>query len=668
MSLRHVPEGRGHAYERDPDQRVPFRPVAGEPVELRVTASADIEAVTVELGDARRLTMSERSIVPDEDPRYGRTRAAGEGHLSSASSYDGEGRRAWVTTVVAEGDQLRYRFLSGDEATEWFECEIRAERWCASFPLAPGDRVIGFGERFDALDQRGRFVDTAVYDQYKGQGARSYLPMPFALVVGEHSYGIHVDTGRRCFFDVGVTDPSKLTVEADEECTVVLLEGTPAEIVRAFSERTSPQLAAPPDWIYRLWLSGNEWNSDARVRAEVAAAEQAGVPVGALVIEAWSDEQTFSAWNDAEHWPDPKQLVDDLHEAGIKVLLWQIPLAPAEAEQRVMIERGYCVRNEDGTPYRNPGGWFNDALLLDFTSEEATEWWLAKRRYLVDDLGIDGFKTDGGEHAWPSSLRYADGTRGEETNNRYPVLYQAAYHRLAPVTFSRAGFTGSGGYPCHWAGDEDSTWEAFRASIVAGLTAAVSGVFYWGWDIGGFSGPLPSVELYLRATAMAALCPIMQLHSEFNFHRLPSRDRTPWNIAAQTGDATVVPFFRGFAELRERLVPYLAEAGERAARERVPIMRPLALDHPGDDAVWEFPFQYLLGDALLVAPVCEPGVTEQQVYLPAGEWVDLGGGKVVAGGELVVVPAPVDRIPVFCTAARAQALRPLFSDDLVEVS
>jgi 1,3-alpha-isomaltosidase len=312
--------------------------------------------------------------------------------------------------------------------------------------------------------------------------------------------------------------------------------------------------------------------------------------------------------------------------------------------------------------------------MVDFTSKEATDWWLAKRRYLVEEVGVDGFKTDGGEHGWGSSLRYADGTRGGETNNRYPVLYQAAYHRLAPITFSRAGFTGSGGFPCHWAGDEDSSWDAFRASIVAGLTAAVSGIFWWGWDVGGFSGPLPSVELYLRATAMAALCPIMQLHSEFNFHRSPSRDRTPWNLAKQSGDLTVVPLFRRFAELRERLNPYLAESGECAARERVPLMRPLVLDHPRDEAVWEFPFQYLLGDALLVAPVCEPDASEWQVYLPKGDWVELrsGAARVASAGRVVTVPAPLDGIPVFCKAERAGALAPLFdplhTDELAEVS
>jgi len=78
------------------------------------------------------------------------------------------------------------------------------------------------------------------------------------------------------------------------------------------------------------------------------------------------------------------------------------------------------------------------------------------------------------------------------------VLYGQAYHRLTElcekplVTFSRAGYTGSGGVPCHWAGDEDSTWESFRASITAGLSAGASGVFFWGWDLGGFSGEVPT--------------------------------------------------------------------------------------------------------------------------------------------------------------------------------
>src|SRR5690606_2277891 len=149
-----------------------------------------------------------------------------------------------------------------------------------------------------------------------------------------------------------------------------------------------------------------------------------------------------------------------------------------------------------------------------------------------------------------------------------------------------------------------------------------SGIVYWGWDLAGFSGDVPTSELYLRAPAAATFVPIMQYHSEFNHHRSPSRDRTPWNIAQRTAAARVRPVFRRFAEVRERLVPYLAAEARRAVAAREPLMRPLFLDHPADPRVWEHPMQWMLGDALLVAPVVEEGASAGVAYLPPGEWVD----------------------------------------------
>src|SRR5690606_39062209 len=201
-------------------------------------------------------------------------------------------------------------------------------------------------------------------------------------------------------------------------------------------------------------------------------------------------------------------------------------------------------------------------------------------------------------------------------NGLFPVHYGRAYGELlesagkAPVTFSRAGFTGSQSHGAFWAGDENSTWEAFRWSLYAGLSAASSGIVYWGWDFGGFSGEVPDGELYLRSAAAAAFVPIMQYHAEFNHHRSPSRDRTPWNIAEQNDDERVLPVFRGFAQLRERLVPYLVDQAKNSVETAVPLMRPLYFDHPHDENVWAHPVQWMLGDDLLVAPVTEAGVPE----------------------------------------------------------
>jgi 1,3-alpha-isomaltosidase len=356
------------------------------------------------------------------------------------------------------------------------------------------------------------------------------------------------------------------------------------------------------------------------------------------------------------------------------VLLWQIPLVPTDREDdgqvavdvATMLERGYGVREADGTAYRNRGWWFPGALLVDWSNPEATDWWLAKRRYLLDDLGVDGFKTDGGEHAWGDELRYADGSRGDASNNLYPLRYAQAYRRLLTdcgvegVTFSRAGFTGAGSAPCHWAGDEDSTWEAFRASIVAGLTAGISGVPFWGWDLGGFSGDVPPVELYVRAAAMAALCPIMQYHSEFNHHRQPSNDRTPWNIASRHGDDRAIAIYRRFANLRERLHPLLTDWAEATVVTGVPMMRPLWFDDPNDPTSWAAPFQYRFGPDLVVAPVCWPDRAELDVYLPAGEWIDVWTGERHAGGAWIRRATPWDIIPVYCRDASVDALRSVF--------
>jgi alpha-glucosidase (family GH31 glycosyl hydrolase) len=229
------------------------------------------------------------------------------------------------------------------------------------------------------------------------------------------------------------------------------------------------------------------------------------------------------------------------------------------------------------------------------------------------------------------------------------------------VTFSRAGFTGSQSTGAYWAGDENSTWDAFRWSLTAGLTASASGILYWGWDLAGFSGELPTAELYLRSAAAAAFVPIMQYHSEFNHHRLPARDRTPWNIAEATGDDRIIPIFRRFVQVRERLVDYLTEQAAIAIAAGSPLMRPLFFDYPDDAAIWHHPLQWMLGTELLVAPVTDAGRDAWDVYLPAGAWVDAWTGSIHEGGRVVTRAVPIDEIPVYVRERSWQRLRHVFA-------
>lgn len=743
--IHHRPFGSGHPYSDDTEQRSPVQPVAGEPLRLGVRTSGDIEAVTLELhvdgGDVALWPL--RRVA-----RSSRGQAVDGGHLASAQERKARTAGGWQVEVTAPaaGSLLRYRFTANQAGrlsrTRWFETRVahwrpadpgalrvdgtavevvansvevlddgeRIHRLRFALPLEPGEHVTGFGERYDALDHRGTQLDSVVFEQYKSQGAhrRTYLPMPFAHVVGGSGWGFHVRTSRRVWFDIGYRDADRLLVQAEVDCashapdalSLAIYSGKPAAVLDAFLSETGRPRELP-EWVFGLWASSNEWNTQAEVERQMALHRRHEIPVRNLVIEAWSDEKTFTIFRDAEYtvredggpmrladftfpahgaWPDPKGMVDALHQQDVHVHLWQIPLlklrphptGQAAADAHAARAEDVLIRETapDGTlrPYRNRGWWFPLSLMPDLTDERAASWWIEKRRYLVEEVGIDGFKTDGGEHAWGKDLVYLDGSSGQQSNNHFPVAYAAAYGRLlesagkAPVTFSRAGFTGSPAHGAFWAGDENSTWEAFRWSMFAGLSAAACGIVYWGWDIAGFSGPIPDAELYIRAMAASVFVPIMQYHSEFNHHRKPSNDRTPWNIAERTGDASVIAEVRALVQLRERLVPYLVESAACALQRSVPLMRPLYFDHPDDTATWEYPLQWMLGADVLVAPVVAPAVHDWPVYLPDGSWVQARTGTIVSGGRAISVDvADRSAIPVFVRAESWLDLAPVFA-------
>ncbi len=750
--VRHRPAGDGHPYAASPDQRVPVRPDAGQVVAVGVLADDDVDAIDCELvgpdGATRRTALRPGTVAGADGAAF----AGGEGHLAEAQAARGEATGAWrgelgpLDAAVA----YRYHFVARRDGQDWtgpwYDVSAGTWRadggtllvgglpgdahgrvlpgsvawWCDAdgarrvrfeLGLDPREHVVGFGERFDAVDQRGRTPDAVVFEQYKSQGRfrRTYLPMPFAHVVGGDGWGFHVRTSRRTWFDVAASGADRLVVEAlvgpDGRLEVDVWDGSVGDVLARFLD-TVGRPEELPAWVFDLWASGNEWNTQAIVTERMDRHRELDIPVGVVVVEAWSDELGITIFRDARYevhadgsphrladftfpadgaWPDPRAWVEDMHARGIKVVLWQIPLlktagtiarddVPWRADQTTqvladgaaLVRSGHVLREADDRPYLNRGWWFPRALMPDLSTPAGRAAWTAHRRYLVEELDVDGFKTDGGEHAWGDDLRYADGRRGDEGNNLNPVHYAQAFGDLlrsagkAPVTFSRAGFTGSQAHGLFWAGDEDSTWEAFRSSLTAGITASACGIVYWGWDLAGFSGPVPDPELYLRAVAASTFVPVMQYHSEFHHHRPPLRDRTPWNVAEAAGDPDVVDVFRRYAHLRTRLRPYLVEQARQSVETSWPLIRGLFVDHPHDEAVWARPHQFQLGDDVLVNPVTEPGATVWSTYLPEGDWVDAWDGSGHRGRQVVSRPAPRDIVPAYLRATAAAALRPLF--------
>jgi len=172
---------------------------------------------------------------------------------------------------------------------------------------------------------------------------------------------------------------------------------------------------------------------------------------------------------------------------------------------------------------------------------------------------------------------------------------------------------------------------------------------------------VPTAELYVRSLAAAAFVPIMQYHSEFNHHRSPSRDRTPWNIAEQSGDERVLEMSRSIVQLRERLVPYLTTESEWAVGHGTNVMRPLFFDWPDDERLWNQPLQWMLGRDILVSPVTTEAALDHTATLPRGEWIYAFTGERVEGGDVDTRTVPWDQVPVYVRAEAWERLAETFA-------
>ena len=271
-------------------------------------------------------------------------------------------------------------------------------------------------------------------------------------------------------------------------------------------------------------------------------------------------------------------------------------------------------------------------------------------------MGIDGFKTDGGEFVYDDGVLFSDGSTGAEMRNGYPPLYARAYREFIGgerVLFSRAGYTGSAAATMFWAGDQRSEWGELRSALTAGLNAALSGAPFWTFDIAGFAGEPPGAELYLRAFALACFSPAVQWHSEPPGGQFGGQaesgvnDRSPWNIAKLAAEPRVVEICRNLLMEREKLTPYIREQARLSAKTGRPMMAALAFDFPEDPEALAADDEYMFGEKFLVAPVLEKGAAGRNVYLPKGVWRDYRTGEIISGPCRLFKKCDLGEIPVW---------------------
>lgn len=550
------------------------------------------------------------------------------------------------------------------------------------------DQVLGFGERYNSINQKNKEFDNHVVDHFCNQDKATYFPLPFFFIPNE--LGVFINTKQA--IHISNHEEIKINLSHNEICEITVLEGTPREMINDFIKLTG-QALLPPKWAFGPWMSAHRWNSEALVDEQLKIIKELKFPFTVMVLEQWSDEATFYIFNGAFYlpttkpkrysdfsfdqkgpWVNPRQMIERIHYQGLKLLLWQIPVIkklepkdiPSLQHELDWIDvdsKTLTARLSNRSAYTIPQGhWFPGSMIPDFSQSEMKQWWFDRRRYLLD-IGVDGFKTDGGEHIYQDDISFHSGETGQSMVNQYSYDYIEAYREFVGkdrALFSRAGYIGQQAIGIQWAGDQKSTWSELNSIYRAGINCGLSGQAFWSFDIAGFAGDLPEIELYIRSTQLAVFTPIMQLHSEpiggqfslISKEKIFNNERTPWNMAEAYQQPHLVDLIRQYYWLRMNLLSHIYSESIRCVLNNEVLMKHMMIENPSDLIARHIEDQHQFAN-LLVAPILSKSVRSRNVYFPKGTWFGLLTDIKYLGEANLTLKVPLEKMLVFVKSETA---------------
>jgi alpha-D-xyloside xylohydrolase len=519
----------------------------------------------------------------------------------------------------------------------------------ASFELHHEEAVYGLGESFGPVDKRGTSQRLWLQETFSNSSPAAYKQCPFLL--STRGYGIFANTSNALAVNVGSRDhtATSLVVEDTTALDLFVIHGPSVrEILPRYTAITGAP-ALPPRWSFGLWMGRITYRSQEEVERVARELRAHRIPCDVIHIDTgwFEDDYVCDLEFSRERFPDPAGMCERLRAQGFRVCLWQWPNYNVGSPLfDAGLEAGFLARRTSGHTYTFAGGYGEDAGLVDWSNPAAVEA-LGPRFAALFDAGVAAIKVDYGEGAPPDAV-YHD-VPATAMHNRYPLLYARAIWEMTErargpedtVLWARAAWAGSQRYPVHWSGDGVARFEDLACVLRAALSFGLSGFPFYSHDIGGFSG-LPSPELYVRWAQFGLFSSHARAHG--------SPPREPWAYGERAERIV-----RAYAELRYRLLPYLYSQAIDCCARSLPMVRPLVVEFQDDPVTHGIEDQYLLGDALLVAPVLDER-TRRRVYLPPGGWFDLERRERLEGRRFIDVDAPLERLPLFAREGRVLAL------------
>jgi alpha-glucosidase (family GH31 glycosyl hydrolase) len=556
--------------------------------------------------------------------------------------------------VALQADPLRI-LITKPDGRQLQDLMVDPTSGAVSFALGDGP-LLGLGQGGPQFDRRG-----ATYATRSGQGGYQLRThggrVPIQWLIGTGGWALYFHqplgtfdlTGERGRFD----PPPDASLPLD---VFVVDAHDPIAALGEFTRLTGlPEM--PPLWSFGYQQSHRTLSGPDEVLGVARTFREKRLPCDTLIYlgtgftpAGWNTQNGEFGWNPAT-FPDPQAMLDTLHQMHYRVVL------------HVVLE-GRRLTGTVADPCPDPPAPGATGSGRTWPDEQRVAcYWPIHRQ--VFEQGVDGW--------WPDQ---GDGLDAASRLARIRMYYegsQALRPGERPFALHRNGYAGMARYaPFLWSGDVYGTWETLRTHVAVAINTGLSGIPYWGTDIGGFV-PTPEYtgELHVRWFQFGAFCPLFRAHGRTWHLRLP----WGWNTGelghdeianysggagnpdpSQLHNAAVEPACRKYLELRYRLMPYLYTAVRDAHDTGLPIMRALWLHYPDDRLAVARGDEYLWGRDILVAPVVEPGATERRVYLPAGDWYDFWTGERTRGGREISRPVNLETLPLY---VRAGAMLPL---------
>jgi len=509
----------------------------------------------------------------------------------------------------------------------------------------------GFGQAVKALGVTDESLELYHEPHF---GDQTYLHLPFyfsdsGLALANNAAGrdqVEVAKGREITF---TTTTGRLDLYAWSD-------PDPAAVVARWY-RLSGSQSLLPRWAYGYLQSRYGYRTDAEVRNTVELFRRFKLPLSAIVLDLyWFKRMGDLAWN-REAFPDPEGLAAWLHAKGVKLVTISEPFFTRDSQAFPELEAaGALAKDAQGRTVLWTDWWdFGREVgggVINPLAPRAAEL-LGARYTKLAAGGVDGFWIDLGEpERVPSEARF--GATGEYDERAFHNTFNLAWAKLVrsaflaahpdrrPFILSRSGYLGIAGLGVStWSGDVPASWKGLKDQLALGLSASLSGLPFWGSDVGGFitrggEAMPPDPELYLRWQQFGAFTPVYRAHG--------TGPREPW-IYGDTWLARV----KAVLDRRQHLLPYIYSTAYQVWSEGRPMMRPLFFLDPADTSLRTDASAFLFGDAILMAPVTQPLEREavKRVRLPQGAWYDAFTLVRYPGRQEVEVPLTLDRFPLF---------------------